>query len=94
MRGFVAFFVGLCLSQIHAVQCSSENFRLIQTSETDKKWMTENEILGLIRSKIHFMDVTDGDLEIDTPSRNMFSASKYYFINVNLKFKFTMSICL
>ncbi|KAJ1563246.1 hypothetical protein HK405_000008 [Cladochytrium tenue] len=40
-----------------------QGFRLISVSETDQRWMSEDQILGLIRSKIHFMDVTDGDLE-------------------------------
>ena len=40
-----------------------EGFRLISTSESDRTWMTEDEILGLIRKGVHFMDVTDRDFE-------------------------------
>jgi leucyl aminopeptidase len=32
--------------------------RLIQTSDTEAKWMTEEEILGLIQNKMGFVDVT------------------------------------
>ncbi|KAJ3105202.1 Leucine aminopeptidase 1 [Phlyctochytrium planicorne] len=39
-------------------------FRLISTSlDGAPTWMSENEILGLIRSETKFMDITDGDLE-------------------------------
>ncbi|KAI8849443.1 hypothetical protein BC829DRAFT_391768 [Chytridium lagenaria] len=37
-------------------------FRLISTAEGDARWMTEDEILNLIRTQTKFMDVTDGDL--------------------------------
>ncbi|KAI9326246.1 hypothetical protein DFJ73DRAFT_909133, partial [Zopfochytrium polystomum] len=40
-----------------------QGFRRIALSETDERWMAEDQIIGLLRQKIHFMDVTDRDLE-------------------------------
>ncbi|KAI9355719.1 hypothetical protein DFJ73DRAFT_824837 [Zopfochytrium polystomum] len=40
-----------------------QGFRRIALSESDERWMAEDQILGLIRRKVHFMDVTDQDLE-------------------------------
>ncbi|KAI9355074.1 hypothetical protein DFJ73DRAFT_826010 [Zopfochytrium polystomum] len=40
-----------------------QGFRRIALSEADERWMAEDQILGLIRQKTHFMDVTDRDLE-------------------------------
>ncbi|KAJ3066098.1 Leucine aminopeptidase 1 [Podochytrium sp. JEL0797] len=42
---------------------ASEGFRLISTSPDQATWMTEEEILGLRRKEIGFMDVTMQDLE-------------------------------
>ncbi|KAI9328598.1 hypothetical protein DFJ73DRAFT_631622 [Zopfochytrium polystomum] len=42
---------------------SRQGFRRIALSETDERWMAEDQIIGLLRQKIHFMDVTDRDLE-------------------------------
>ncbi|CAG8749900.1 6856_t:CDS:2 [Cetraspora pellucida] len=37
----------------------NEGKRLIQTSPSTSEWMTEEQVLGLIRKNIKFMDVTD-----------------------------------
>jgi len=37
----------------------NEEKRLIQTSSSTAEWMTEEQVLGLIRNKIKFMDITD-----------------------------------
>ncbi|KAJ3110257.1 Leucine aminopeptidase 1 [Phlyctochytrium bullatum] len=43
---------------------NAENgFRLISVAEGHAEWMSEEEILGLIRKNRKFMDITDGDLE-------------------------------
>ncbi|KAJ3167806.1 hypothetical protein HK101_011704 [Irineochytrium annulatum] len=42
---------------------AEQGFRLISTSESEAHWMSEDEILGLIRQQIHFMDITDQDIE-------------------------------
>ncbi|TPX64764.1 hypothetical protein SpCBS45565_g05661 [Spizellomyces sp. 'palustris'] len=39
--------------------------RLISLSETEAKWMTEEEVFGLIRANRKFIDITDGDLDFD-----------------------------
>ncbi|KAJ3060851.1 Leucine aminopeptidase 1, partial [Rhizoclosmatium hyalinum] len=41
----------------------AQGFRLIATSPTEATWMTEEEILGLRRKEIGFMDITAQDLE-------------------------------
>ncbi|KAI8801215.1 hypothetical protein BJ742DRAFT_685328 [Cladochytrium replicatum] len=40
-----------------------EGLRLISTAENHREWMTEEQILNLIRNNHHFVDVTDGFLE-------------------------------
>ncbi|CAG8551449.1 21336_t:CDS:2, partial [Gigaspora rosea] len=37
----------------------NEEKRLIQTSSSTAEWMTEEQVFGLIRNKIKFMDITD-----------------------------------
>ncbi|KAJ3277338.1 Leucine aminopeptidase 1 [Borealophlyctis nickersoniae] len=37
--------------------------RLIATSDTKSSWLTEDQILDLIRANTGFIDITDGDLE-------------------------------
>ncbi|KAI9355056.1 hypothetical protein DFJ73DRAFT_825936 [Zopfochytrium polystomum] len=41
----------------------ARGLRRIALSETDERWLDESQILDLIRQKIHFMDVTDQDIE-------------------------------
>jgi hypothetical protein len=45
------------------IKLKDEGFRLIATSETHREWMSESDILNLIRANKKFMDVTDQDLE-------------------------------
>lgn len=45
-------------SQIPSFQIEGEK-RLIQTSDTEIYWVTEDEILKLKRENVKFMDVTD-----------------------------------
>lgn len=45
--------------------------RLIRTSDTDAKWMTEDEILGIIQKKIRFMDVTDFHHDFRPPNQGI-----------------------
>ncbi|KAI8815942.1 uncharacterized protein EV422DRAFT_336675 [Fimicolochytrium jonesii] len=40
-----------------------EGHRLIQFGPQETKWMSEEDVLGLIRDGKHFVDVTDGDIE-------------------------------
>ncbi|KAJ3313132.1 Leucine aminopeptidase 1 [Blyttiomyces sp. JEL0837] len=40
-----------------------EGFRLISISQYESRWMTEGDILDLIRTEQKFMDITDQDLE-------------------------------
>ncbi|KAI9355073.1 hypothetical protein DFJ73DRAFT_826008 [Zopfochytrium polystomum] len=40
-----------------------QGFRRIALSEADERWMAEDQILGLVRRKVRFMDVTEQDLE-------------------------------
>ncbi|KAJ3239240.1 Leucine aminopeptidase 1 [Chytriomyces hyalinus] len=42
---------------------AAQGFRLISTSQDNAAWMSEEQILGLRRKEIGFMDVTDQDLE-------------------------------
>lgn len=47
--------VGVLLASGKAV----EEKRLIKTSEDTAEWMTEEQIFGLIKNKVTFIDVTD-----------------------------------
>ncbi|KAI8587597.1 hypothetical protein BDZ88DRAFT_479377 [Geranomyces variabilis] len=42
---------------------SAGDRRLISLSPTESKWMTDDEVLGLIRTGKHFIDVTDRDVD-------------------------------
>jgi len=57
-----------------------EQRRLIRISETeDPKWLTQEEIMGLIQNRIGFMDVTDrrSKLSGQRESRRAFGKLKY-----------------
>ncbi|CAG8631426.1 291_t:CDS:2, partial [Acaulospora morrowiae] len=45
--------------QFQYFESIQDDLRLIQTSESSYYWMTEGEILDLIRNKTKFMDITD-----------------------------------
>ncbi|TPX55296.1 hypothetical protein PhCBS80983_g05437 [Powellomyces hirtus] len=47
--------------------------RLIALSDTDRQWMTDDEVLGLIRADTSFIDVTDG--EVTAPKSLMRAAA-------------------
>ncbi|CAG8602712.1 15124_t:CDS:2 [Acaulospora colombiana] len=46
-------------SQFQAYASPQDDLRLIQISETEYRWLTEGQILDLIREKVKFMDITD-----------------------------------
>ncbi|KAJ3159619.1 hypothetical protein HDU86_001628 [Geranomyces michiganensis] len=47
---------------------SSGDRRLISVSPTESKWMTDAEVLGLLRAGKNFIDITDGDVDFAKPA--------------------------
>ncbi|KAI9332470.1 hypothetical protein DFJ73DRAFT_963454 [Zopfochytrium polystomum] len=57
-----------------------QGLRRVATSESDVRWMDENEISNVVRSGANFMDVTDGDLD----NLSTDSTPKAYAITANM----------
>ncbi|KAI9332589.1 hypothetical protein DFJ73DRAFT_963399 [Zopfochytrium polystomum] len=57
-----------------------QGLRRVATSESNVRWMDENEISDIVRSRANFMDITDGDLD----NLSTDSAPKTYAITANM----------
>ncbi|CAG8765670.1 9379_t:CDS:2, partial [Racocetra persica] len=57
-------------SEFQLPNLQGEGKRLIQTSSFTSEWMTEEQVLGLIRKNIKFMDITDYQFPVSPAFEN------------------------